>query len=234
MDIKESLRLIVKETRAKETSDLLPFVDDEPPSEAGRWTAKDNLAHMSAWRVHAAESLQAARVHREAREMGELDVANAAIYAETKDLSVDAVRERSRRSWDALASEIEACTVQDLLGARPGQPDRKAWEVVPGNTHGHLAEHLGYWHSERGDEASAEAAQLWQLGLDERAFDDPKQRGNAVYNLACYFARRGRKEEAMPYLTQSFKLNPSLREWARKDVDLDPIRGDDQVARLLH
>ena len=233
MDIKESLRLIVKETRAKETSDLLPFVDDSPSSIPGRWTAKDNLAHMSAWRVHAAESLQAARLHKDARDMGELDVANAAIYAETKDLSADAVRDRSRRSWDALAAEIEACTVDDLHGSRPGQPERQAWEIVPGNTHGHLAEHLGYWHSERGDEASAEAAQLWQLGLDERAFDDPKQRGNAVYNLACYFARRGRTPEALPFLAQSFKLNPALREWAKQDHDLDPIRSDEQVARLL-
>jgi len=225
--------MIIKETRAKETSDLLPFVDDEPAAEAGRWTAKDNLAHMSAWRVHAAEGLQASRLHREPRPTGELDVVNAGIYAETKDLSAQAVRDRSRRSWDALASEIEACTVEDLLSSRPGQPDRKAWEIVPGNTHGHLAEHLGYWHSERGDEASAEAAQLWQLGLDERAFSDPKQRGNAVYNLGCYYARRGRAHEALPHLIKSFELNPSLREWAKQDVDLDLIRTDEKFARLV-
>jgi len=165
--------------------------------------------------------------------MGELDVANAAIYAETRDLSAADVLERSRRSWEALAAEIDACTVEDLLSARPDQPDRKAWEIVPGNTHGHLAEHLGYWHSERGDEASAEAAQLWQLGLDERAFKDPKQRGNAVYNLACYFARRGRAQDALPHLKKSFELNPSLREWAKQDVDINPIRSDEQVVRLL-
>jgi len=47
--------------RDKEASDLIPHVDDSPPSQPGRWTAKDNLAHLSAWRLTAAAELEAVR-----------------------------------------------------------------------------------------------------------------------------------------------------------------------------
>jgi hypothetical protein len=39
--------------------------------------------------------------------------------------------------------------------------------------------------------------------------------------------------KALPYFRQSFELDPRLRELARKDPDLDTVRGDDDYASLL-
>ena len=39
---------------------LLGLCDDSPPSEAGRWTAKERRA-LSTWRKHAAHTLDAVR-----------------------------------------------------------------------------------------------------------------------------------------------------------------------------
>ncbi len=33
---------------------LLALCDDTPAAEEGRWTAKDNIAHLNTWREHAA------------------------------------------------------------------------------------------------------------------------------------------------------------------------------------
>jgi tetratricopeptide (TPR) repeat protein len=48
----------------------------------------------------------------------------------------------------------------------------------------------------------------------------------AYYNLACYSALLGRKEEAMDYLKTALENDESLREWAREDSDLDSLRDD--------
>jgi hypothetical protein len=37
----------------------------------------------------------------------------------------------------------------------------------------------------------------------------------------------------MPYLRSGIALNPSLREWAKQDTDLDPIRSAPELVRLL-
>ncbi len=43
------------------------------------------------------------------------------------------------------------------------------------------------------------------------------------YNLACYAAVLGDVEAAQAHLRDSFRLNPAMREAARKDRDLEPI-----------
>jgi hypothetical protein len=45
-----------------------------------------------------------------------------------------------------------------------------------------------------------------------------------LYNLACYEAQAGDHDEAIEHLTRAFEREPSLREHAKGDSDLDPIR----------
>jgi hypothetical protein len=225
--------MVVAATREKEAADLIPHVDDSEPA-PGRWTAKDNLAHLSAWRIHAAEVLDAARTGRERPSDGDsLDERNAKIYAATQSWPASRVIDDARRSWDLLEAAIEACSADDLLKPRPGNPDQKAWEVVPGNAHFHLGEHLGYWSSERGDEAAAEAAARWAYELSEVAFPDDVARGFGAYNFGCFFARKGRARDAVVYLQRGLELVPSLRDWAKQDSDLDPIRSSPELVALL-
>jgi uncharacterized Ntn-hydrolase superfamily protein len=48
--------------------------------------------------------------------------------------------------------------------------------------------------------------------------------GDVLYNLACYEAMAGRHAAAVEHLRRAFELQPSFRELARTDGDLDPIR----------
>ncbi len=41
------------------------------------------------------------------------------------------------------------------------------------------------------------------------------------YNLACYAAMAGRREDALRHLEIAFAGNPQTREWAAGDSDLD-------------
>jgi tetratricopeptide (TPR) repeat protein len=233
--IKDTLRLLMKAGRDKEASDLVPHVDDSAPSQPGRWTAKDNLAHLSAWRLTAASELEAVRTGNAAPTSvkEDIDENNAKVYEATRHQRAVSVLDEARRSWATLAAAVDACTEAELLKPRIRRPEQAAWQVIPGNTFFHIAEHLGYWHTERGEAAAAEAAAIWAHDLANKNFPDDRQRGTADYNLGCFYAVRGRAEEAIPYLRSGIELNPSLREWARTDTDLDEIRSAAELVQLL-
>jgi tetratricopeptide (TPR) repeat protein len=68
------------------------------------------------------------------------------------------------------------------------------------------------------------AAALTAEGL-ERYPDNPP----LLYNLACYEARAGRREDALEHLRRAFEAAPDqVREWAKDDEDLDSIRDDSE------
>ena len=235
MALKDSLRHLMRAGREKEESDLIPHVDDSPPSQPGRWTAKDNLAHLSAWRLTAAAELEAVRTGRPAPASvsEDIDESNAKVYEMTREHPAASVLEEARRSWATLAAAVEACSEEELVKPRIRRPAQAAWQVIPGNTYFHIAEHLAYWHDERGEPDQSEAAALWAHDLANKNFSDERQRGTADYNLGCFYAVRGRAEKAMPYLQSGIELNPSLREWAKTDSDLDSIRSRPELVRLL-
>ena len=187
--------------REKEASDLLPHVDDSPPSQPGRWTAKDNVAHLLAWRVFAAAELEAVRTESPATFVSEVqDEFNAKVYEAARHERAVSVQEQARRSWESLGAAVEACSDEDLLKPRKRRPEQPAWQMIPGNTYFHIAEHLGYWYTERGEDAKAEEAAKWAHGLVRTTFTKEDQLGTADYNLGCFYAVRGRAEDAMPLL----------------------------------
>ena len=231
--MRQRLLATVAASRERE-HELLAMVDDSPAPEPGVWTVKDHLAHLSAWRTYAARVLDAVRTASAAPVVADDDdVQNAEIYAATKDLSADKVKADARTSYDELEAAIAACSEQDLLKPHPRSPAALVWQVVPGNGHYHLGQHLMFWHLEQGDEEAAEVAQQWVFDLDRAEFPEPKSVAAATYNLGCFYARVGRADEALHRLKQAFDLDPSLKSVARTDSDLDRIRHQPELVALI-
>jgi mannose-6-phosphate isomerase-like protein (cupin superfamily) len=72
-------------------------------------------------------------------------------------------------------------------------------------------------HAKAGDWAKARDVVL--EGKEEHG-----EHPSFLYNLGCFEAQAGDLDEAVEHVTKSFELNPSLREHAKTDKDLDPIR----------
>ena len=231
--MKAKLHSLIRAARDKEAADLLPHVDDSG-SRSGRWTAKDQLAHLASWRLINAAELEALRTGGEAPQVAaEDDDENGKIYAQTHDLPAAEVLDMAGRSWDTFAAAVEACSEEDLLKPRPRRPQQHAWNAVPNNTYFHLAEHLAYWRRDDGDVAGALGAMRWGAELARATFPDSPQTAAAVYNLGCMYAKDGDAAGALPYLRAAFEADPALLDWAPKDTDLDPIRSDPEVVSLL-
>ena len=212
---------------------LLALCDASPPSDAGRWTAKDNIVHLSTWREHATHTLDAVRLGKPVdgpANESDLDGRNAEIYEAHRDDSAATVRAAATESYAALIEAVNACTDEDLLRDSPGDGG-PVWRVIPGNGHGHVAQHLSYWAAEHGDPAGAEDAARWAYALDTDLF--PENQPVADYNFACFYARNGHADEALPLLRAALRSRPDLRTFALEDADIEPIRDDPRVQSLL-
>jgi Protein of unknown function (DUF1706) len=211
---------------------LIALCDDEPAPVAGQWTAKDNVAHLNAWREHATQILDAVRRGEEPEgpvDDRDLDARNAVIYEAHRGESAADVRAVATASYAALLEAVAASSEEVLLRDRPG--GSALWHLVPGNGHGHVAQHVSSWAGEHDDTEGAEAVALWAYEIGVELF--PEEKVIADYNFACFYGRNGRAEEALPLLRDALRASPDLVPFALEDPDLTPIRNDPRVQSLL-
>jgi len=69
----------------------------------------------------------------------------------------------------------------------------------------------------------------------EGARETVEQSGYAapLYNLACCEALAGQADDAIGHLRAAFEVRPSLRDLAKEDSDLDPIREEPRFRELV-
>jgi Flp pilus assembly protein TadD len=93
-------------------------------------------------------------------------------------------------------------------------------DVAPLNTYGNILVKLG-----RLEEAAA---------LFERAAKLEPREPALLYNLACVRALQGRKDRALRLLARAVAMDPAFRAEAKKDDDLDALRGDPAFEALVY
>ena len=232
--MKARLHRLIQASQAKEADVLLPHVDDSEPHEPRTWTTKDVVAHMTCWRQVAIGEINAVLTGSEVPDVSsDDDLENEKFYARTHHLPARSILASAQSSWADLAAAVDACTDEDLEKPRPRYPNQPLRQAVTGNTYYHVAEHIGYWYADQGDDDAAEQAALWGYDLVNSVFPEDRARGAAEYNLGCLYAKRGRLEKALTHLARGFELRPDLMEWAKTDTDLDGIRADPDFAKLL-
>ncbi|HVU78625.1 MAG TPA: DUF1028 domain-containing protein [Gaiellaceae bacterium] len=146
--------------------------------------------------VAALEAGQAAGGDRRGQQSAALVVERAGAAAES--------RERIDRVCDLRVEDHE----QPIAELRRLVGIWKLWDAQRA-AHGH------YERGEYGRGADVLAAAL--AGGDD---------AGVLYNLACYEALAGRRDDALGHLRRSLELDPSFRELAANDTDFDPIRAD--------
>jgi hypothetical protein len=199
---------------------LDPVVRDTAPADGG-WSAKDTLAHLSAWRQRQTDRLVAAREGREEppAPATEIDDINAIFHDERAGWDWERVAGDAESTADGLLAEVAAASDETLA-------DPKVAGSILGDGPEHDLGHLA-------ELAPTEAlrARVLRLADATRAIVDrggwpTKTAAFARYNLACFHALGGRLDTARALLRQALPASEELRTFAPADDDLIALRDE--------
>ncbi|GER88598.1 hypothetical protein KDW_27600 [Dictyobacter vulcani] len=131
-----------------EFTNLLSSLSDEQlttPGVNGKWSIKDNIAHLSAWQNRVITALQAIHNQVEAGDptpgMSE-DEINELYYQTSKDRPLSEVRNEFAAVSLELQSAVERLSDQQLNSPLPwGKSQNSIWPWIAGNTYEHYQEH---------------------------------------------------------------------------------------------
>jgi len=118
--------------------------------DAGGWSPKDNLAHLSEWmncmigyHIDKRPSYEVMRLPEEATKGWDMEVINPILFERNKNRSTQDVVDELRRTYDAVMSKLESMSFDDLMKPRhaddPAKRPLLMWVI--GDTSDHFAEH---------------------------------------------------------------------------------------------
>lgn len=118
--------------------------------DAGGWSPKDNLAHLSEWmnalmgyHLDRRPAHEVMRLPKQAAEGWDMEVINPILFERNKNRSTQDVLNELKQTYLTLYNKLEAMTFEDLLRPRHvNDPEKRPvlmW--VLGDTTEHFAEH---------------------------------------------------------------------------------------------
>lgn len=221
--LRDDLIEALRETRAVER-DVFAALDPiglDAPSAGGGWSAKDTLAHLSAWRQQQTDRLAALREGREEPQLpaSEIDDINAILRERRADWSWDRVAADAESTADGFVAELAAAGDETIT-------DPKVLGLIMGDGPEHDLGHLVAL-------AATDDLRTRVLGLADttRALVDrggwpARAAAYARYNLACFHALGGRLDVARSLLRQALPDQEELRAQAPTDDDLIALRDE--------
>jgi hypothetical protein len=227
--VKEALIVFATAARVAERAvfDGIPIDRRDRATGAG-WSAKDVLAHISAWRDRQARRLQAGVDRNQSPSPARmalrfddatLDIMNARSHAQRarwtwEHVEADAGASFARliaalRATDELLLKDSGLLVGSILGSGPLH-DLEHLSAVPGVRRKAPSRAL-----------VAVGREIAEAGV--LAEDDA---GRLLYNLACREALEGRIASARRMLRSALRVRPDLRAYAAQDADLVRLHGE--------
>ena len=118
--------------------------------DAGGWSPKDNLAHLSEWmnslmgyHMDKRPSHEVMRIPEEATKGWDMEIINPILFERNKDRSPEDVLSELRQTYDTLIAKLDAMSFEELMAPRRADDPEKRplllW--VLGDTSDHFAEH---------------------------------------------------------------------------------------------
>ena len=72
------------------------------------------------------------------------------------------------------------------------------------------------------------------IDIFNRLIDVKGDWADPYYNLACLYSRQGDLPNSLWYLKVALWMNGELREWARNDSDLEPLRSKPEYRKIIN
>lgn len=219
-----ALLTILDRTRALEET-LAGFFDADARAAVGTaevWAPKDHFVHVAVWQEYQARRLEAATTGIPPVQ----PAGNDEVFLEHRNDRWEDIWADAMRALDDNAAAIARASDEDLTDPNrfPWSNGRSFVSTAISNIYLHPIEHLVQMHEERADLASAEQVQLESVATISSLFGKSEEYANAVYNLGCFYAKRGRSTDAIAQVREALAVNPKLTDWSREDADLASLR----------
>jgi tetratricopeptide (TPR) repeat protein len=179
-----------------------------------RWAPKDHFVHLAVWAAYQARRLEAVATGNPPTPPAD----NDAVFLERRDDPWETIWADLMRALDDNATAVMRVSDEKLTAL--DQNGRSLFSLTLSNTYLHPIAHVAQIYEERGDSASAEREQQEAVATMARLFGKGDHYANAVYNLGCYYALRGRSADAIAQVREALAVNPKLADLAKEDVDL--------------
>ena len=238
MTLKQQLLDSIQRAYHEEIRFIAEAGDDELAREGAPddWAIKDIFAHIGSWKAIVAERLDLAdRDNPSPLYALPLDEQNFQFYDEHAGQPWPEVRALIENGYRDLRAAVEALPDEYLseVDRFPWQDDRPLWQRIGHMGFYHPLYHLAELYLERGNRTHAHEVLLEATdGMSTMSAEAPFI-GSYAYNLACFYALEGEKEQALDRLRQAFENRPSLIEWSKQDSDLDSLRDDPDYLALV-
>jgi tetratricopeptide (TPR) repeat protein len=179
-----------------------------------RWAPKDHFVHLAVWAAYQARRLEAVATGNPPTPPAD----NDAVFLEHRDDPWETIWADLMRALVDNATAVMRVSDEKLVAL--DQNGRSLFSLTLSNTYLHPIAHVAQIYEERGDSASAEREQQEAVATIARLFGKGDHYANAVYNLGCYYALRGRSADAIAQVREALAVNPKLADLAKEDVDL--------------
>ena len=118
--------------------------------DAGGWSPKDNLAHLSEWmnslmgyHMDKRPPHEVMRIPEEATKGWDMEIINPILFERNKDRTPEDVLRELRQTYDTLIAKLAAVSFEELMAPRRADDPEKRplllWVI--GDTSDHFAEH---------------------------------------------------------------------------------------------
>jgi hypothetical protein len=228
-DVKSKLIALIERAEADQAALVALLSDTEKAAigQANHWTVKDQIAHVTFWRKHTLRLLIAVRDNTARPEpIADEQQANEQTFANHQHTAWDEVIAESDqvfREAKQVIAQLTDAQLTEVVGT--GTVDVRLYERVASDYMEHPAEHLAQVYRESGDTARADAQEQATAHVYSELFSkDSRLYAYAVYNLGCFYARRGEAAQAIAAVGEALSLASTLVERSKEDPDLDSLR----------
>lgn len=200
------------------------------PGQKDKWSPKDTLAHMAAWKEREAANLAAIARGEPATKYDDFEALNAEEFETFRGMPWADVMEKAAEANRRLIAQVEGRSDADLDG--PRDENRTVWRSIAGTGHVHPVMHLSRIYAESGNKEYADRLQMRAASDLLELGGGPEWEGTVKYNLACHYALSGETEKAIRGLKEALELNPDLTDWSKEDPDFAAIREETEYKAL--
>ena len=136
----------------KRLMDVVARLDEQKMTtpDAGGWSPKDNLAHLTEWmnsvmgyHIDKRPAHEVMRITEEQASGWDMEVINPVLFERNKNRSIEDVMDELKQTYERVLAKLDSMTYEDLMKPRHADdPEKRPLLMyVIGDTSGHFAEH---------------------------------------------------------------------------------------------